>query len=204
MGFSLIMRESEMHRFLVLPLFVMALFTQGCASYYSHSAMFPAENSRGEPRQVRLTWQTAEYPGWWVRSNQSTPIRLETQCSERVWRLRDASHEGAGNCGEGIAACGEPGKDLSFPKKVPATAHTRCLVVNPSEPAARIADIDGKLELAVSCMPKTVSVGQGDEKRNIDYLRASSVPYTVYVRKAPRGALRARVPEFDDGVCDAE
>ncbi|PTB95020.1 hypothetical protein C9974_02040 [Marinobacter sp. B9-2] len=114
---------------------LMLLFTSGCASYYSHFAMFPAENSSGQPRQVRLTWQSAEYPDWWFAGDKATSV---------------------------------------------------------------------KLELLVSCTPAVVTEGQGDDVVNLDYLRASSVPYTVYVRKAPRGSMRARLPEFDESVCDAE
>lgn len=80
---------------------VLPFVLSGCASYYTHYAVFPAENSAGEDRQVKLTWQTAEYPGWWVADNRSTPITVETQCSAREWRLVDDSHEDAADqsCG---------------------------------------------------------------------------------------------------------
>lgn len=178
------------------------LFTSGCASYYSHFAMFPAENSSGEPRHVRLSWQSAEYPGWWLASDKATSVKLETQCSERVWRLRD--DDAGGGCGEGIRACGEPGKDIDARTGQPATDTTRCMSIHPADPEARIAAVDSKLELLVSCTPAEVTERQGDDALNLDYLRASSVPYTVYVRKAPRGSMRARLPEFDESVCDAE
>lgn len=35
-------------------------------------------------------------------SDRATPLTLETQCSERVWRLYDGSHAEAGACGPGI------------------------------------------------------------------------------------------------------
>jgi uncharacterized protein YceK len=54
----------------LFALTVIALL-QGCASYYSHYAVFPAENSQGETRDVRLTWQSAEYPGWWFLSDKA-------------------------------------------------------------------------------------------------------------------------------------
>jgi len=60
------------------------------------------------------------------------------------------------------------------------------------------------LDLLVSCVPATTTVQAGDEERNVDYLRASPVPYTVFVRKAPRGSLRAKMPEFDESACDAQ
>ncbi|WP_296934721.1 hypothetical protein [uncultured Marinobacter sp.] len=181
---------------------LMVLLTSGCASYYSHFAMFPAENSSGEPRHARISWQSAEYPGWWFAADKATSVKLETQCSDRVWRLRDG--DDAGGCGTGIRACGESGKDLVAGTGQPANSSTRCMAINPSDPRARIAELDGKLELLVSCTPAVVEKVQGDDAVNLDYLRASSVPYTVYVRKAPRGSMRARLPEFDESVCDAE
>ncbi|MCM0612299.1 hypothetical protein KFJ24_07400 [Marinobacter sediminum] len=194
------MIDMKLPSLLLLPL----LLLSGCASYYSHYAMFPAENSAGEPRQVRLSWNTADYPGWWFADDMATPIRLETQCSERVWRLHDSSDDEAGACGDGIRACGEPGLDFRPPKATVLTDKERCMAVNPSEKGARIAGLGGKLELLVSCKPVSTFAAEGDEKRNIDYIRASSVPYTVYVRKAPRGSLRAKMPEFDESACDAE
>ncbi|AOY87945.1 hypothetical protein BKP64_07040 [Marinobacter salinus] len=188
------------HVLLVVPL----VMVSGCASYYSHYAVFPAENSVGEPRQVKLTWETADYPEWWFMGDKATSIRLETQCSKRVWRLRDSSDEEAGVCGDGIRACGEPRLDIVADNGAPVTGSERCVALNPSVQNGRISGLGEKLKLLVSCRPATTSVGQGDEKRNFDYIRASSVPYTVYARKAPRGSFRAKAPEFDDSVCDAE
>jgi uncharacterized protein YceK len=185
---------------LVMPLVLLS----GCASYYSHYAMFPAENSAGESRQVRLSWDTAEYPDWWLMSNKSTPILLETQCSSRVWRVTDDSHDNTGICGEGIRACGQPGLDIQPLGKGTVTEETRCVEVNSSDGNGRIATLDGKLSLLVSCRPASTSQGEGNEKRNMDYIRASSVPYTVYFRKLPRGSLLAKMPAFDKSVCDAE
>jgi hypothetical protein len=134
--------------------------------------------------------------------DKATSVKLETQCSDRVWRLRDG--DDAGDCGAGIRACGEPARDLVARSDQPVTGTTRCMAINPADPGARIAQLGSKLELLVSCTPAVVTEGQGDATLNLDYLRASSVPYTVYVRKAPRGSMRARLPEFDKSVCDAE
>lgn len=185
-------------------LLFLPLIVSGCASYYSHHAMFPAENSAGETRQIRLSWQTADYPDWWFVNDQATPMLVETQCSERVWKLRDGADPKAGDCGEGIRACGEAGRDIQAPGGTLISGDVRCMAVDPSNPTARIADVGTKLEFLVSCRPASRETGQGDQKRNLDYLRASSVPYIVYVRKAPRGSLRAKEPEFDDSVCDAD
>jgi hypothetical protein len=175
----------------------------GCASYYTHYAVFPAENSAGEGRQVKLTWQTAEYPAWWVTGNQSTPITIETQCSAREWRLVDDSHEAAADqsCDEGIRACGREGLDRVARTGGPA-AGKRCMTINPDDQKARIADIGSSLNLLVSCAPLRTVRGSGDNAENIDYIRASTVPYTIYSRKSPRGSLNARPPELDDSVCD--
>lgn len=188
--------QSVRWTFLLIP----ALLS-GCASYYTHYAMFPAENSQGDVRQVRVSWDTAEYPGWWVQQDQATSMKVETQCSERVWRLRDASQENAGACGDGIRACGEPGQDRRV-VQVPAMAPGACLAVNPADPAARVATVGDSFELVVACKPVKPVVGQGDDAVNMSYPRASAVPYTVYARKAPRGSLRARPPAFDEHVCE--
>lgn len=182
------------------------LVLTGCASYYSHYAVFPAENSAGEGREVKLTWQTAEYPGWWIRDNESTPITVETQCSERKWRLVDDSHGEASkaDCGDGIRACGVEGEDRVARSGEAAGPDTRCMAINPGDPDARIIEIESSLDLLVSCRPVNRVRGSGDDSENIDYIRASSVPYTIYSRKSPRGALNARPPELDDAVCDDE
>lgn len=189
-----------MNRFFLL--LVLPLILPGCASYYSHYAMFPAENSAGEPRQVRVSWQTADYPGWWLVNDKATPMRVETQCSDRVWRLRDDLDAAA--CGSGIGACGEPGENVYVSDGNSVGGGRPCMAVNPSDPNARIPEVGEKFELLVSCRPVSATQGQGDNLRNVDYLRASAVPYTVYARQAPRGSLRAKMPEFDESVCDAE
>lgn len=183
---------------------VVALLLSGCASYYSHYAVFPAENSQGEARQVKLTWQTAEYPGWWVADNKSTPITVETQCSTRKWRLVDNSHDEASQagCGNGIRACGVQGEDVLARTGEPAGPGTRCMAINPADPGALITDIDSSLGLLVSCQPANAVRGSGEDTENTDYIRASSVPYTIYSRKSPRGRLNARPPELDDAVCE--
>jgi hypothetical protein len=42
---------------------------------------------------------------------------------------------------------------------------------------------------------------KGGEEVNVDYIRPSSVAYTVYARKVPRGSLNARLPDFDETQC---
>lgn len=174
---------------------------QGCASYHTHYAMFPAQNSAGETRQVRVSWQSAEYPEWWIASNKATPIRLETQCSERVWRITDNSHDDAGACSGDVRACGEPGQDLLATTGRPVSAQDVCMAVQSPEGAARVADIGAQFSLLVSCQPASPTRAQGGDAVNVDYLRPSPVAYTVYARKVPRGSLSARLPSFNQSEC---
>lgn len=193
------------HRAARLLVISVALIMQfGCATYYSHYAMFSAENSQNEPRTIRLSWHSAEYPSWWFLSDRATPLTLETQCSERSWRLYDSSHSQAGACGEGIRACGKSGADRRVPEGRPAHATDACIVINPSDPGAQIVDISGRLELLVACQPASPVRNEGGDEIDVDYIHASSVPYTVYSRKTPRGRLNARPPEFDRAACNAD
>lgn len=189
-----------MHRlfFLFIP---MVAVLPGCASYYSHFAMFPAETSQGESRQVRVSWESAEYPDWWILDDRSTALKVETQCSARIWRLRDDSHDDAGRCGNGIRACAEAGVDRVVVRREDLDPST-CIVVNPGQGNARIADIEDRLELLVACEPVAPESEREGETENMDYLRASPVPYTVYTRKIPRGSLSASLPAFDESACE--
>lgn len=198
------MNHNSFCRLVRFAIAVLPLFLGGCASYYSHYAVFPAENSEGEDRQVKLTWQTAEYPGWWLADDKSTPITVETQCSTRKWRLVDDTHDEArqANCGEGTRACGVDGEDLQAGSDEPAGEGTRCMAINPDIPGARVTDIDSSLDLLVACKPVNTVRESGDESENTDYIRASAVPYTIYSRKSPRGSLNGRPPELSDAVCE--
>ena len=173
----------------------------GCASYQNHYGVFSAANSAGEARQFRVTWTTADYPEWWLASDRSTPIRLESQCSTRTWMLEDASHQTphSGSCGVGIVACGDPDRDLVAASGEPADAGVQCMrIVN----ADRVTALGRNVQLVVACEPKNVEVSVDGETVNRDYLRASVVPYSISVRRAPRDSLSARPPEFDSGDCD--
>jgi len=200
------MKYPGLFRSLWLGFAAVPLLLSGCASYYSHYAVFPAENSQGEARQVKLTWQTAEYPDWWVVDNKSTPVTVETQCSSRKWRLVDSSHGEASkaDCATGIRACGVNGEDVLARTGEPAGPETRCMAINPSDPDALITDIGASLGLLVSCQPVNPVRGSGDDSENHDYIRASSVSYTIYTRKSPRGRLSTRPPELDDAVCEED
>ncbi len=184
-----------------LAAIVLAATLPGCASYYSHYAMFPAANSSGESRMVRLSWQSAEYPGWWLRDDQATSIRLDTQCSERQWRLTEAESAESGDCGPGIRACGKEGLDVLAETGQPAAIDSVCLALASGQSGTRIAALGRTLELSVRCRPAEVSRQTDGDTVGMDYIRASMVPYVVDVKKAPRGSLAAKLPEFDESVC---
>jgi len=183
----------------------MVLMLSGCTSYYSHYSVFPAYNSAGEPRNVRVSWESAESSGIFS-GVETTAIRVETQCSERVLilsdqALRDESGKG-GECGPGIRGCGEPRLDQLVSNGKPATSADRCFEINPGADDQGIGDLGRSLELLVHCQPAQTSVGEGDDAVNMDYLRASTVPYVVDVRKTPKGDLRARAPRLSTSVCN--
>jgi hypothetical protein len=183
----------------------LALFVSGCASYYTHYGAFTAANSAGEPRQFRVTWQTAEYPGWWLSDDKATPITLETQCSNREWRLESGVREEGDNkapsCGLGIVACGEADNDILAASGQPATAKDRCMEVTNAQ---RITELDNSVNLSVQCRPADTEVIVDDETQNRDYLRASVVPYEISVKKAKRNSLYSRPPQLGERVCDTE
>lgn len=180
------------------------LFFTGCASYYSHYAVFPAANSAGEPRQTRLTWETAEYPGWWFAADQATPIILETQCSQRRWYITDHTHlEAQSQCGGGIGACGT-GRDQIAVTGEPAGGDTVCLTITDGQGAAKVSELGNRFALSVYCQPIAPTMGVGDEQENHDYVRASVVPYTILARKVARGSLNSRPPELKASHCDDE
>ncbi|BES71143.1 hypothetical protein RE428_21610 [Marinobacter nanhaiticus D15-8W] len=187
-----------------LPLTTVSLlisaFLGGCASYQNHYGVFSAANSAGEARQFRVTWTTADYPDWWLASDQATPIRLETQCSTRTWVLKDASHRTphADACGEGIVACGDPEQDLEAASGEPAGAGVQCMRIANAD---RVLELDRQVRLLVACKPNDTEVLVGGEAVNRDYLRTSVVPYSISVRRAPRDSLSSRPPEFDNGIC---
>ena len=182
------------------PVFMMAALS-GCASYQTHFGVFDGTNASGERRQVRVSWETAEYPGWWPRSDRATPVKVETQCSSRVWLLHDDSHSEAGACGEGVRGCADT--RLDRPRGGDElTAATRCMKLTDDSGATRITELGARLSLTVSCLPVSPVMIRGGETENQDYLRASVVPYNFQVRKARSGSFDARLPVLSAAECD--
>ncbi len=186
-----------------VPVFAVMAALSGCASYQSHYTSFEADNSAGEQRQVRLTWRTAEYPFWHWREDRATPIRLETQCSRRVWQIRDPSMDNSCD-DERIAGCGDPALDLDQQRNMLVADNHVCVTVSDDQGSDRILDLEGGIELNMSCFPRMTEVDMGDEMVNADYLRASVVPYNLRVRSARLGSMTQRPPELDDSVCELD
>jgi len=192
----------------VVPLLIVVWLLPGCASYYSHFGVFPATNSAGEPREVRVSWRSADYPDWWLASDRATAITVETQCSDRTWRLTDAGgreeRSSSNGCGDGIRACGATALDLDAHSGQPVEPGTVCLAVFPAQTSLAITDLGRQVELRVYCRPERTQQEIDGETVNMDYIRASSVPYRVDIRKVPRGSLADRMPALDDSVCEQD
>ncbi|MDX1589881.1 MAG: hypothetical protein R3296_13160 [Oleiphilaceae bacterium] len=201
-----------------LPWFI-ALATMlgipACASHYQHYTAFEASNANGEVRWHRLQWQTVRYPSWDWRSDRATAVRLESQCSDRVWLLLDpsvaASTQGQaawhrGCVGQGIVACGDPQRDRASGTDAPVQPDTVCMTLTDEAGARRIIDLEHKALLTVSCYPagpgSGEATGEGMDGMKGEYPRASVVPYPVRIRRAPAGSHEWTVPELNRGACD--
>lgn len=191
-----------MHAFLRISAvgFVLMVVTglSGCASYYLHYGAFSAENSSGQLRQFHVTWKTARYPSWWYASDKATPVVVTAQCSKREWRLQSAGKSG---CGEGITACGEPGLDLNKEGEPIKDKNRVCMSVTDAQKAQSILGLKGEIELSVRCYPAVTEVKEGDKTLNVDYLKASAVPYSIPTRRVPLYSMNAGPEPFDTHVC---
>lgn len=187
----------------ILVLMILPLVSTGCASFKSHYTVMKADTSAGDERRVRLTWRTAHYPSWHWREDKATPIRMETQCSRRVWRIKDPGMEGACSTGT-IAACGDPALDVDEDRELLKSEEHKCVTVSDEKGSDRILDLGERIKVNVSCYPRQTEIDMGDDTVNADYPRASVVPYNLRVRTAPLGSLTQRPPDLDDSVCDVD
>ncbi len=192
-----------MHGFLRLLLAGLMLSAagalSGCASYYLHYGGFSAENSSGQTRQFHVTWKTAHYPAWWFTDDKATPVVVTAQCSKREWRLRPAAKSG---CGRGITACGVPGLDLNQAGEPVQGTGQVCMSVTDAGNAQSISGLSGEIRLSVRCYPAVTNIKQDGKTENVDYLKASAVPYSVPTRKVPLYSLGAGPDPFDTHVCN--
>ncbi|MFD2228869.1 hypothetical protein [Alkalimarinus sediminis] len=176
----------------------------GCASYYSHYGSFSAQNSKGEERMFVVSWKTAEYPSWAIQDNKATEIVLETQCSQRKWKIADRA-TAESSCTEshqGIVACGESEADLTLSGKAITNNNHLCMAVTDNKDAQSIVELGSQISISVNCLPSKVVREEGDDKVNIDYLKASVVPYSIATRKVPRYSFADKAPFVSDKICD--
>lgn len=174
----------------------------GCTTYYSHYGKLTAENASGQTRDVIISWESGEKPNW-LGGTVTTPILLETQCSERVLVFRDGTDEGR-TCApgkDGILMCGDTARDLEQAGSRKVSPGMICGEIKDDGGATTIADLSSRIQLTLQCWPAETEVQRGEEKVNLDYLRASPVPYQFTVRKVQRGTIDDRKPPFDLKAC---
>ncbi len=193
----------KMVRMLVLVASIVSV--TGCATYYNHYGRFAAENSSGETRDYLVSWQTADYPDWWLVSDRSTPVSLETQCSERVLAfVDDSNEEWNSSCAaseHSVVWCGEARRDRTPDANVPKVDAPLCGWINTSPAAQGILGLGTELEIHIRCEPLRPTIGEGKEQRNFDYLKASPVPYAVAVKRVEKGSEWDYMIRPDEKVC---
>lgn len=181
---------------------MMLTYLSGCTTYYSHYGKLTAENASGQTRDVIISWESRERPGW-LGGTVTTPIILETQCSERVLVFKDAQDE-TRTCAQskdGIFLCGDTARDLEQAGSQKVPAGMVCGEIRDEAGSTSISQLDTRVQLILHCWPAETEVQRGEEKVNLDYLRASPVPYQFTVKKVERGTLDDRKPPFDQKEC---
>lgn len=205
---------SGVYRNLSCPglLVFLSLTFSGCATYEAHYSRFEATNSSGEPRSFLLSWQTKRYPGWAIGDDVATAVKLQSQCSEREWVLRDSSN---GACevktgdteqeGESaIRACGRSGADLDRRGRPIHEQGHQCMSLTDTGGSQSILGLDSDLQLTVACYPDSIEREGKGEIVNIDYLKASVVPYSIRTHTAPLYSMNERPPALDEKICEDE
>lgn len=189
-------------RMLVLPFLLVLL--PGCASYYSHFGSFEATNSEGEARKFVVYWQTADYPDWFWADDTSTPIMLQTQCSDRKLYFADEFVEPKLPCianGSGTVACGDPELDLTKNGRPVTSNREVCGFIEGANGQKRITKMGSVLRVNIRCLPTSVEYEVDGKKKNRDYLKLSVAPYTIGTKKVSKDSLGDRVPTMSDKIC---
>jgi hypothetical protein len=196
---------------LKLVVIVSMLFMSGCATskYTTHYGFFDAENSDGELRQFRVVWETVEVESWKGKRFYALPLRLETQCSDRVLRFYDATARTQRACiaanERGIAYCGDASKD-NDPRGLPIKNNSICGTVTNAVGAQAILRLKDEVHLTLVCEPKNSSRRDGRKKVNQDYLKPSVQPYVVATKAVEGQDSDGHVPKLwnHSSVCDPE
>ncbi|WP_369602133.1 hypothetical protein AAIA72_03925 [Hahella sp. SMD15-11] len=194
------MRSQQFVRWAVLVGSVGVL--SGCSSYYAYYGRFQAETSQGHMRDAVIAWYTNERGDWSLLDSEGTAITLQTQCSQRT--LRFAPNALCSSDKSKIVWCGEPGKDLDWKGRPITTQDQVCGEIRSAgarNTGSGVADLGTTIELTIQCYPATPVVQQGEETLNFDYIRASSVPYRIRVKKVEMGSAEDRMPELSEKGC---
>ncbi|WLQ17320.1 hypothetical protein O5O45_15510 [Hahella aquimaris] len=186
----------------LLLLFPLLSALGGCATEYSHYGRFVAENSAGEEREFLISWRTTESVSGEVTA--VTPVTLRTQCSDRELQFMEPG-QGGDACRveqeSGVVWCGAPGQDLSLEGKALIDSKTLCGTITDENGADHIADLKRVMQLQISCWPARTIVKTDDGPGNLDYIKASSVPYIVSVKRAEAGGPEDKPPALSEIVC---
>lgn len=195
----------------VSMIFVCLMLLQACATSKTttHYGFFEAENSAGELRQFRLFWEVIEIEGFNEKRLYTTPLMLETQCSERVLRFYDGNYRAQRTCMDseelGIAFCGDTGDDLDH-RALPIREGKVCAYASDSRGAGKINLLRDEVQITMRCQPSETKVRQGRKWINQDYLKPSSIPYVVATKSIAGSDKDGHVPRLwnHSSVCDPE
>ncbi len=183
----------------------------GCATseYTTHYGLFEAEASSGELRQFRVYWQTVRYQGWKKNEFRALPVRLETQCSERVILFYDDSFGKNLRCNDmlesGISYCGRNRLDTDR-RGLDIIENQTCAFITDKQGSKDILSLGGELMLTVSCRPRETERLLDGKKISTDYLLNSEVPYVISTKAVQGSNIEALVPPLfnHSSVCEQQ
>ncbi len=195
----------------LLCVVVLAVLVSACATtdYTTHYGIFTAENSAGEVRQFRVHWQTVRYEGWTEDKRRALPVVLQTQCSDRKLYFYDASFGAGRRCegaeAQGIYYCGDGDQDVDR-RGLAIEDDMLCGSITDRQGARDILSLEGEVLLTLQCRPKQTEVITEDEKRNVDYLLNSSIPYVISTKKIKGKPLDELIPTISNhsSICDPD
>ncbi len=176
------------------------IMSSGCSTTYSHFGRFSAENSAGEAREFLLEWETSEGLG----GSSSSEITLKTQCSARTLVFMSQMDQEKGciaTDGSEVVLCAQPDLDLTMDGLPVSSGTLACGSIRGENGATRPETFGKTVELNIFCFPAETTVDSGEEKQNVDYLKASVVPYVVTVKKVVKGSGDDRPPVLSGRVC---
>ncbi|OZG73865.1 hypothetical protein BTA51_08740 [Hahella sp. CCB-MM4] len=172
----------------------------GCSTTYSHFGRFHAENSAGEAREFLLEWETTEGMGGEASSN----FTLKTQCSARTLVFMSQMDQEKGciaTDGSEVLLCAQPDLDLTMEGRPVTNGSMPCGSIRGENNITRPENFGKTVELNIFCFPAETTVDSGEEKQNVDYLKASVVPYVVAVKKVVKGSGEDRPPVLNSKAC---